>query len=139
MPKETNVAKQLYAKGYRYVIKFPDNKPEPLYVKTIGQGMKLLREDYHKEDAKGCEVEMLSFTHVRDVYEKLVRAVGELMLVGIWYSDACEIVWIVLNVEHPPNDAWWEEFEVDTNVYTQTQMAEHGREIPSPNLKRPLF
>ena len=86
MSKETNVAKQLYAKGYRYIIKFPDNKPEPLYVKTIGQGVKLLREDY--DGGKGCEVETLSFTHVSDVYEKLVRAVGELVLVGIWYSDA---------------------------------------------------
>ena len=137
MSKETNVAKQLYAKGYRYLIKVPDNKPEPLYVKTIGQGVKLLREDY--DGGKGCEVEMLSFTHVVDVYKKLVRAVGELVLVGIWYSDACEIVWLVLNVEYPRNDTWWEEFEVAVNAYTGNQKTQHGREVAPPKYSPHIF
>lgn len=136
MSQQTNHAKAMYAKGYRYKITFPDNKPEPLFVKTMTDGIKLLREDY--DGGVDCRWTMLSFTHVRDVYEKLVRAVGELILVGIWYSDACEIVWIVLDVENA-NSAWWDDFEIAVNAYTQNQIAEHGREIPLPNLKRPLF
>jgi len=136
MSQQTKEAKEMYAKGYRYLIEFPDNKPEPLFVKTMTDGLKMLREDY--DGGVNCRWTSLSFTHVRDVYEKLVRAVGELVLVGIWYSDACEIVWIVLDVEIA-NSEWWDDFEIAVNAYTQNQITEHGRSVPLPNLKRPLF
>ena len=134
--KDAN-AKTMYAKGYRYLIEFPDNKPEPLFVKTMTDGLKLLRENY--DGGVDCRWTSLSFTHVRDVYEKLVRAVGELVLVGIWYSDACEIVWLVLNVEYPRNDTWWEEFEVAVNAYTGNQTTQHGREVAPPKYSPHIF
>jgi len=136
MEHKTKEAKAMYAKGYRYLIEFPDNKPEPLFVKTMTDGLKMLREDY--DGGVNCRWTSLSFTHVRDVYEKLVRAVGELVLVGIWYSDACEIVWIVLDVEIA-NSEWWDDFEIAVNAYTEIQIREHGRSVLLPNLKRPLF
>jgi len=126
----------MYAKGYRYKITFPDNKPEPLFVKTMTDGIKVLREGY--DGGKDCEVETLVFTHVRDVYKKLVRSVGELILSGIWYSDACEIVWIVLDVERP-NEVWWEKFEAAVNVYTESQKRDQGREVTPPEYNPNIF
>lgn len=49
---------QMYAKGYRYIIRFQGNKIPPIYVKSPSQAAKLIREDYPNE--KNYKSEKLS-------------------------------------------------------------------------------
>ena len=49
--KEGDQAEQdkMYAKGYRFIIRFQGNKIPPIYVKSPSQAAKLIREDYPNE------------------------------------------------------------------------------------------
>jgi len=40
---EHDIARAMEAKGYRYIISFPDGKPQPLYTKNLG--LRPLTED----------------------------------------------------------------------------------------------
>lgn len=45
---------KMKAKGYKFVVTFPDGKPAPLYTKTMKQASELLRTDY--KDKKGVKI-----------------------------------------------------------------------------------
>ncbi len=70
-------------------------------------------------------------------YSNAIRSVGELIVAGLWYSDACEATWISLDLPTPslhsvpeyPDDDWWDLFELDVNAYTD------GRKISIPKYK----
>lgn len=71
------------------------------------------------------------------IYNKVVKAVGELILSGIWYSDACEIVFKVMGLEkwRPLPESWWERFEMDVNSYTDREVHLSKRKISMPKYK----
>ena len=80
---------------------------------------------------------------MNNFYTNMVACVGELILGGIWYSDACEIVFTVsdpskhMNLPLPrsiESNEWWDRFECDVNTYTHHST----REVPLPKYK-PIF
>tara|TARA_B100001175_G_C18998480_1_gene397777 strand:- start:215 stop:463 length:249 start_codon:yes stop_codon:yes gene_type:complete len=72
-------------------------------------------------------------------YSNAIRSVGELIVAGFWYSDACEATWISLGLptitlDHQlgvpeTSDEWWDLFELDVNAYTD------GRKVSIPKYK----
>ena len=62
-------------------------------------------------------------------YSSAIRSVGELVVAGLWYSDACEATWISLDLPVKTSDDWWDLFELDVNAYTD------GRKVPTPKYK----
>ena len=64
-----------------------------------------------------------------EIYTNAIRSVGELVVAGLWYSDACEATWISLDLSPETSDEWWDLFEIDVNAYTG------GRKVPLPKYK----
>lgn len=64
-------------------------------------------------------------------YDSHVKAVGELVMLGVWYSDACEIVAASARLQKRTDDEWWDRFETDVNNYTSKQI-QAGRVLPIP-------
>ena len=64
-----------------------------------------------------------------ETYSNAIRSVGELIVAGLWYSDACEVTWISLDLPAKTSDNWWDLFELDVNAYTD------GRKTSIPKYK----
>ena len=65
-----------------------------------------------------------------ELYSNTVRSVGELIVSGFWYSDACEAMWVILGLKgESASDVWWDLFELDVNAYTD------GRKVSIPKYK----
>ena len=70
------------------------------------------------------------------MYNKCVKAVGELIMKGVWYSDACEIVPVVMGLQRcVGSDGWWDRFEMDVNNYTDREIHLNKRACPIPKYK----
>jgi hypothetical protein len=63
---------------------------------------------------------------------ELIKAIGEMIFKGIWYSDACELVWMTLGFPAVKDDSFWETVCENVNEYTYAQKIVHGREVPVP-------
>ena len=69
-------------------------------------------------------------------YNKCVKAVGDLIMSGVWYSDACEVVLIVMGLQRCVGDnGWWDRFEMDVNSYTDREVYLNKRSCPVPKYK----
>jgi len=73
---------------------------------------------------------------MKDPYSTMVKSVGDLIRMGVWYSDACEVVMrfvppaVAQSLKGPvSSDDWWDTFEDSVNLYL------HNKNVPSPNYK----
>lgn len=78
---------------------------------------------------------------MENFYSNMVKNVGDLILMGVWYSDACEVVMSLsdpskhMNEPRPravTSNDWWDSFEESVNLYLD------GKIVPLPNYK-PIY
>tara|TARA_B100000131_G_scaffold99789_1_gene96879 strand:+ start:1364 stop:1585 length:222 start_codon:yes stop_codon:yes gene_type:complete len=71
-------------------------------------------------------------------YQKMVKSVGDLILMGVWYSDACEVITrfappvVKEYFQGESSGEWWDSFEESVNFYL------HDKNVPTPNYK-PIY
>ena len=66
-------------------------------------------------------------------YNKVVKAVGELVMSGIWYSDACQIVFMLMKPSLVQRE--WDQFESRVNAYTDREIHLNKRKCNLPKYK----
>ena len=76
---------------------------------------------------------------MKNFYSNMVEGVGDLIQMGVWYSDACEVIMRFSNpsehisstirAERISNSDWWDAFESDVEKYL------HNKPIPTPTYK----
>lgn len=76
---------------------------------------------------------------MKDLYSTMIESVGDLIRMGVWYSDACEVVMRLIppaekeSMQGPvSSDDWWDTFEDSVNLYL------HNKHVPKPNYK-PIY
>ena len=74
--------------------------------------------------------------NMKNSYSIMVKSVGDLIRMGVWYSDACEVIMRLIpsteikTMRGPvSSDEWWDTFEDSVNLYL------YNKHVPKPNYK----